>query len=57
MLGKIEKHKTSKKQTEKTIKYDLKFIDSFKFMETSMSHLTDGLSEDFHQKNLVLKQV
>ena len=57
MLGKIEKHKTSKKQTEKTIEYDLKFIDSFKFMETSMSNLTDGLSEDLHQKNLVLKQV
>ena len=32
----------------KTIKYRLKFIDSFRFMSTSLSSLVDNLSEKLH---------
>ena len=33
---------------DKTIKYRLKFIDSFRFMLTSLSSLVDNLSEKLH---------
>ena len=32
----------------KTITYKLKFIDSFRFMSTSLSSLVDNLSEKLH---------
>ena len=32
----------------KTITYKLKFIDSFRFMSTSLSSLVDNLSDGFH---------
>ena len=35
----------------KTITYRLKFIDSFRFMSTSLSSLVDNLSEKLHQSD------
>ena len=35
----------------KTITYKLKFIDSFRFMSTSLSSLVDNLSEKRHSDN------
>ena len=32
----------------KTITYKIKFIDSFRFMSTSLSKLVDNLSDGFH---------
>ena len=32
----------------KTIKYKVKFFDSFRFMSTSLSSLADNLSDAFH---------
>lgn len=46
--------KTSKnageEETEKVMKYQIKFIDSINFMKCSFSKLADNLSERNHQK-------
>ena len=34
----------------KTIRYNLKFIDSFRFMQDSLSNLVDNTSEIFNSK-------
>ena len=39
-----------KLDNSKTITYKLKFIDSFRFMSTSLSNLVDNLSEKLSEK-------
>ena len=43
----IKKEITKKEKTVK-ISYKIKFIDSYRFMSTSLSKVVDNLSEDFH---------
>ena len=44
-----------KKQLDKgkTITYKIKFIDSFRFMSTSLSNLDSNLSESFHNNRCI----
>ena len=37
----------------KAIKYELKFIDSFRFMSSSLSSLVDNLSEGLHKDKCI----
>ena len=43
-------NKKTKEESKKTIKYQMKFIDSCGCMSTSLSNLTDNLSEKLHKK-------
>ena len=42
--------KKKKHDNDKTITYKLKFIDSFRYMSTSMSSLVDNLSEIYKKE-------
>ena len=41
----------------KKITYRLKFIDSFRFMLTSLSSPVDNLSEELHSDNFILNLI
>ena len=49
----IKKEVINNNGDKKTIKYKLKFIDSFRFMSTSLSELVDNTSEIFKSKECI----